>query len=217
MIRRAFCITSESRPGEYLEFYLTLILSGELTPRLFNLNVGDRLYVGPRAEGIFTLDKSSSKNVLMIGTGTGLAPYMSMIRGELGVGHNGRQGLRAVWQCNGSRQFVIVHGARHSWDLGYRTELTALSRHCSNFHYLPVVTRPQEDETWRGRTGYIQDLINSDVVERETGLDVTPEHFEVFLCGNPGMIDSVFGWAEARGFTRDKGQEMGTIHAVKFW
>jgi ferredoxin--NADP+ reductase len=217
MIRRAFCIASESKAGQYLEFYLTLILSGELTPRLFNLHVGDRLYVGPKAEGIFTLEKASTKHVLMIATGTGLAPYMSMIRRELGVGANGRQGLRAVWQCNGTRQFVVVHGAKHSWDLGYRTELIGLSRHCSNFHYLPLVTRSNEDETWRGRTGYVQDLINTGVVERETGLELAPENFDIFLCGNPGMVDSVFGWAEARGFTRDKGREVGTVHAEKFW
>jgi ferredoxin--NADP+ reductase len=217
MIRRAFCIASESKAGQYLEFYLTLILRGELTPRLFNLHVGDRLYVGPKAEGIFTLEKASTKHVLMIATGTGLAPYMSMIRRELGVGANGRQGLRAVWQCNGTRQFVVVHGAKHSWDLGYRTELIGLSRHCSNFHYLPLVTRSNEDETWRGRTGYVQDLINTGVVERETGLELAPENFDIFLCGNPGMVDSVFGWAEARGFTRDKGREVGTVHAEKFW
>ena len=217
MIRRAFCIASESKAGEYLEFYLTLILSGELTPRLFNLRVGDRLYVGPKAEGIFTLDKASTKHVLMIGTGTGLAPYRAMIRGELGLDANGRQRPRAVWQCNGLRHFVVVHGARHSWDLGFRSELTGLSRHCSNFHYLPVVTRPNEDETWRGRSGHVQDLIASGVVERETGLAITPANFEVFLCGNPGMIDSVFGWAESRGFTRDRGPEIGTVHAEKFW
>ncbi len=217
MVRRAFCIASGSRSDQYLEFYLTLILSGELTPRLFNLAVGDRLYVGPKADGIFTLGKASNKHILMIGTGTGLAPYMSMIRTELGFRDNGRQGLRAVWQCNGSRKFVIAHGARYSWDLGYRTELMGLARHCSNFHYLPVVTRPEEDPDWRGRTGYLQNLIASRAIWKETGLEVTPDNFDVFLCGNPAMIDSVMAWAEARGFTRDRGHETGNLHAERFW
>ena len=48
MIRRAYSIASESRADEYLEFYLTVVMSGELTPRLFNLKLKDRLYVGPR-------------------------------------------------------------------------------------------------------------------------------------------------------------------------
>jgi ferredoxin--NADP+ reductase len=203
MIRRAYSIASESRADEYLEFYLTVVMSGELTPRLFNLKIRDRLYVGPKAVGVFTLDKAPGKHILMIGTGTGLAPYMSMLRSEL--------------DCSGSRKFVIVHGARFSWDLGYRTELTGLARHCNNFHYLPVITRPQEDVTWRGRSGYLQNLVASGVIEEETGLPLTPDNFDVFLCGNPGMIETVIAWAESRGFIRDKGHDIGTLHTEEYW
>jgi ferredoxin--NADP+ reductase len=203
MIRRAYSIASESRADEYLEFYLTVVMSGELTPRLFNLKVRDRLHVGPKAVGVFTLDKAPGKHILMIGTGTGLAPYMSMLRSEL--------------VCNGPRQFVIVHGARYSWDLGYRTELTGLARHCGNFHYVPVITRPQEDPTWRGRSGYLQNLIASGAIEEETGLELTPESFDIFLCGNPGMIETVIGWAENRGFVKDKGHDIGTLHTEEYW
>ena len=203
MIRRAYSIASESRADEFLEFYLTVVMSGELTPRLFNLKIKDRLHVGPKAVGVFTLDKAPGKHILMIGTGTGLAPYMSMLRSEL--------------ECNGPRQFVVVHGARFSWDLGYRTELTGLARHCRNFHYIPVITRPQEDVTWRGRSGYLQNLIASTAIEEETGLALTPEHFDIFLCGNPGMIETVISWADARGFVRDKGHDIGTLHTEEYW
>ena len=203
MIRRAYSIASESRADEYLEFYLTVVMSGELTPRLFNLKIKDRLYVGPKAVGVFTLDKAPGKHILMIGTGTGLAPYMSMLRSEL--------------VCNGARHFVVVHGARFSWDLGYRTELTGLARHCRNFHYIPVITRPQEDVTWRGRSGYLQNLIASTAIEEETGLALTPENFDIFLCGNPGMIETVISWADARGFVRDKGHDIGTLHTEEYW
>ncbi len=203
MIRRAYSIASESRADEYLEFYLTVVMSGELTPRLFNLKLKDRLYVGPKAVGVFTLAKAPGKHILMIGTGTGLAPYMSMMRSEL--------------VCNGDRKFVVVHGARFSWDLGYRTELTGLARHCANFHYIPVITRPKEDVTWRGRSGYLQNLIASNAIEEETGLALTPENFDIFLCGNPGMIETVIGWAEERGFVRDKGHDIGTLHTEEYW
>jgi ferredoxin--NADP+ reductase len=203
MIRRAYSIASESRPDEYLEFYLTVVMSGELTPRLFNLKIKDRVYVGPKAVGVFTLEKAPGKHILMIGTGTGLAPYMSMLRSEL--------------VCNGPRQFVVVHGARFSWDLGYRTELTGLARHCANFHYLPVITRPSEDATWRGRSGYLQNLIASGAIEEETGLPLTPDNFDIFLCGNPGMIETIIGWAEERGFVKDKGHDIGTLHTEEYW
>ena len=203
LIRRAYSIASESRSDEYLEFYLTVVMSGELTPRLFNLKIKDRLYVGPKAVGVFTLDKAPGKHIVMIGTGTGLAPYMSMLRSEL--------------VCNGPRQFVVVHGARFSWDLGYRTELTGLARHCGNFHYIPVITRPSEDATWRGRSGYLQNLIASGAIEEETRLPLTPDNFDIFLCGNPGMIETVIGWAEARGFVRDRGHDIGTLHTEEYW
>jgi ferredoxin/flavodoxin---NADP+ reductase len=203
MIRRAYSIASESRADEFLEFYLTVVMSGELTPRLFNLKLKDRLYVGPKAVGVFTLAKAPGKNILMVATGTGLAPYMSMMRSEL--------------VCNGDRKFVIVHGARFSWDLGYRTELTGLARHCGNFHYIPVITRPQDDVTWRGRTGYLQNIIASNVIEQETGIELCPENFDIFLCGNPGMIQTVIAWAELQGFVRDKGHEIGTLHTEEYW
>lgn len=204
MIRRAYSIASASRSDEFLEFYLTVVMSGELTPRLFNLKLKDRLYVGPKAVGVFTLAKvEPGKHVLMVGTGTGLAPYMSMLRSEL--------------VCNGDRQFVVVHGSRYSWDLGYRTELSALARHCSNFHYMPVITRPQEDGTWRGRTGYLQNVLVSGVIEEETGLELTPDNFHIFLCGNPGMIDTVIGLMEDRGFVRDHGHDIGTLHTEEYW
>ena len=217
LIQRAYCVASDGRAANSLEFYVTLILSGELTPRLFNLRVGDRLYVGPKAQGLFTLDKWSTKSVLMIATGTGLAPYMSMIRHELTLRVDGQIGLRATLQRNGPRQFVVVHGARHSWDLGYRTELTGLARQIANFHYLPVVTRPAEDPTWRGPSGYLQDVVASGVVEKETGQALTPENFDILLAGNPGMIDSMIGWAQARGFTQAGGEEVGTLQAERYW
>ncbi len=204
MIRRAYSIASASRSDEFLEFYLTVVMSGELTPRLFNLKIKDRLYVGPKAVGVFTVDKvEPGKHLLMIGTGTGLAPYMSMLRTHL--------------ECNGSRQFVIVHGARYSWDLGYRTELEAIARHCRNFTYIPVITRPSEDVTWNGRTGYLQNTLTSGVVEEATGLEITPDNFHVFLCGNPGMIETVITLLTDRGFTKDRGHDVGTLHTEEYW
>jgi ferredoxin--NADP+ reductase len=204
MIRRAYSIASESRADEFLEFYLTLVGSGDLTPRLFNLRLKDRLYVGPKAVGVFTLAKAApDHHIVMIATGTGLAPYMSMLRSEL--------------VCGGPRKFVVLHGARYSWDLGYRTELTGLARHCPNFCYLPVITRPAEDVTWKGRTGYLQNVIAAGVVEEGTGVALTPDNFDIFLCGNPGMIETIIGWAEGRGFVRDRGHEIGTLHTEEYW
>ena len=204
LIRRAYSIASGSLSEEYLEFVITVVMSGDLTPRLFRLGIRDRLYVGPKAVGMFTLDKAPrDHHVLLVATGTGLAPYVSMLRTDL--------------ECGGKRRMVVLHGARCSWDLGYRTELSSLARHCPNFTYIPVITRPNEDPTWRGRTGYLQDVLSAGVVEEETGLPVAPENFHVYLCGNPGMIETVTGLLGDRGFVRDRGHDIGTIHTEEYW
>ena len=81
MIRRAYSIASSSVERRYVEFYLTLITSGQLTPRLFALRHGSRLFLGPKGSGVFTLDRVlPGKAVVLIATGTGLAPYVSMLR-----------------------------------------------------------------------------------------------------------------------------------------
>ncbi len=204
LIRRAYSIASTSEAGEYLEFYLNLVNSGSLTPRLFRLGIRDRLFVGTRAAGLFTLGRvPADRHVLLAGTGTGLAPYMSMLRSEM--------------TCGGARRFVVLHGARYSWDLGYRTELTALSRLCSNMVYIPVVSRPGEDPTWRGRTGYVQDVLVSGVVEERTGASLSPDEFHVFLCGNPGMIEMTREALVERGFLSDSPRALGNIHAEEYW
>jgi len=204
LIRRAYSIASSSRGDEFLEFYLTLVRSGELSPRLFHLGVGGRLYVGTKAVGVFTLDKTpQDRHVLLAATGTGLAPYMSMLRTDLA--------------CGGSRRFVILQGARYSWDLGYRTELVALRRLCSNLTYIPVISRPSADPSWRGRSGYLQDVLISSAIREESGLHLSPETFHVYLCGNPAMIEVAAARLAERGFVKDKPGKIGTIHVEEYW
>lgn len=204
LIRRAYSIASSSLADEYVEFYVTLVASGELTPRLFALEIKDRLFLGAKATGVFTLDRvAPEKHLLLVGTGTGLAPYMSMLRSEL--------------VCGGPRRFVVLHGARYSWDLGYRNELNSLSRLCSNMTYIPVISRPGEDPTWKGLTGYLQEVLFSGVVEERTGVAVSPDTFDIFLCGNPSMIEEAKERLTAIGFTPDKGRAVGNLHIEEYW
>ena len=91
LIRRAYSIASSSKARRYLEFYVTMVHSGALSPRLFNLQPGGRVWLGPKITGTFTLDQApTDKDVIMVATGTGLSPYMSMLRSELAAS-NGRR------------------------------------------------------------------------------------------------------------------------------
>jgi ferredoxin--NADP+ reductase len=204
LIRRPYSMASSSLEPTYAEFYLTLVSSGELTPRLFALRPGQRLFLSRKACGLFTLDRARpDRAVLLVATGTGLAPYMSM--------------LRTLLSRHTDRQFVVLHGARYSWDLGYRAELESLARLRPNLVYLPSITRTTEDPGFVGLTGRVQTLLQKGIVEQTTGLPLSPEHFEVFLCGNPGMIRETAELLVQRGFRPDQGKEIGNIHFEEYW
>ena len=205
LIKRAYSIASSSVASEFLEFYLALVRSGALTPRLFALSPGDRLWVSPKNRGLFTLDEvPEDKNVVLISTGTGLAPYMSMLRTRLA--------------CDSERRFAVLHGARHSWDLGYRSELMTLDRLCDNFTYAATVSRPDEEGgLWRGPVGYVQDLWTSRWLEETAGFTPSPEHTRVFLCGNPSMILDMVAVLERDGFKEHKKSKPGQIHTERYW
>jgi ferredoxin--NADP+ reductase len=204
LIRRAYSIASSSVERAYVEFYLTLVTTGGLTPRLFALQHGSRVFLGPKASGLFTLDRvAPGKSVVLIATGTGLAPYVSM--------------LRTMLIADTVRKFVVLHGARCSWDLGYRGELESLARLRSNFTYIPSITRPTEDPHFSGTTGRIPKLLEAGLVEQRSGVKLDPAEADVFLCGNPDMIEQVKGMLEARGFTKDHGKQSGTLHVEEYW
>ena len=204
LIRRAYSIASSSVERRYVEFYLTLITSGQLTPRLFALRHGSRVFVGPKASGVFTLDRvPTEKAVILIATGTGLAPYISM--------------LRTMLMHETNRRIVVLHGARFGWDLGYRGELESLARLRPNFTYLPSITRPDQDPHFHGHTGRIQTLVEQGLIEKESGVALDPAQAEVFLCGNPEMVKTVKELLAVKGFSPSHGKTPGTIHVEEYW
>ncbi len=205
MLKRAYSIASSSLSSEFMEFYIALVPYGGLTPRLFALEPGSRIWLGAKTSGHFTLSEApDDAHVIFVGTGTGLAPYMSM--------------LRTYLEAGSSRHFAVLHGARHSWDLGYRSELMTLTRLCENFRYLPVVSRPDEEHAgWDGPTGHVQDLWSSGQVEKAWGFHPTPENTHVFLCGSPGMIDSMVEMLGEEGFVEQTRSQPGQIHVERYW
>jgi len=187
LIRRAYSITAAHDSGE-VEFLITLVGTGALTPRLFNLRKGGRLFMEPRASGIFTLGHSSgNRDLLLIATGSALAPYLHMLRDELGE----RQ----------DQLTVIVHAAAVSWDLTFRGALEERAERYPNFSYFPTITDPGRDPRWGGRTGPVEALIKGGELEQELGLPLSPDRFDVFLSGSPTMIDPVTAELEALGFS----------------
>jgi ferredoxin--NADP+ reductase len=154
---------------------------------------------------MFTIDQiPEDQNLIFIGTGTGLAPYISMIRTHL--------------DPKSPRKFFVLHGARNSWDLGYRTELFFLQRFAPNFVYVPTIDGPAAEAVpWTGHVGFAQDLWNKGIIEQSWGFKPTPANSHVFLCGNPLMIEAMKALLVGEGFVLPKKPNPGQIHFEEFW
>ncbi|MBF0425299.1 MAG: ferredoxin--NADP reductase [Magnetococcales bacterium] len=206
LIRRAYSISSGSHETTYLEFYIALVTGGQLTPRLFALKTGDRLFVGPKATGLFTLDRvPAGQNILLIATGTGLAPYLSMVRT-----------LATASQCPAT-SLAILHGASHSWDLGYRADLELLGRKCPTLRYVPIVSRPQDETDWNGRCGRLTEWLTPDRLQEVSGFPIDPARTHVFLCGHPNLVEDGQRIFQERGFDPGSRKEPGNLHVEKYW
>jgi len=204
MIKKAYSIASSSRSKEFLEFYITLVHSGALTPRLFELKIGDRVGVGNKFVGMFTLDQiPEDKNIVLIATGTGVAPYMSMLRSN-------------ALQRKGN--IAVIHGAANSWDLGYSSELDLLQTLTTRLKYLPTITEPQKEMTpWQGHVDFIQDMWKSGIMEEKWGFKPHPDNTHIFLCGNPRMISDMTDALEKDDFSEwSRKNPEGQIHIEKF-
>lgn len=204
-IMRSYSIASSSRKKEYLEFYVSLVRSGALTPRLFALKRGDRIFMRPKITGMFTLDEiPNDSNLILMATGTGIAPYMSMIRTFI--------------KPDDTRNLTIIHGARHSWDLGYNSELSTLNNMLPNFHYIPSITRPKSEIVeWSGKQGYIQDIWKSGIADSDWDTKATPENTHIFLCGNPAMLEEMAEILTTEGYPEHKKKEPGVVHLERYW
>jgi ferredoxin--NADP+ reductase len=204
MIRRAYSVASSSLINEYMEFYISLVSNGALTPRIFNLGIGDKIYLSKRITGLFTLeDVPANKNIVMIATGTGLAPYMSMLATEL--------------ICGGPRKIAVLHGAYHSWDLGYRSELMTVQHLCKNLAYFATIDQPQDEPIpWRGPVGFVQQMWNEGMIDQVWGFHPNPQNSHVFLCGNPAMINDMEAILVSEGFAENTHHQPGQIHIERY-
>lgn len=205
LVRRAYSIASSSKEKQYIEFYVRLVTTGALTPRLFAMNNGDKLWMSAKTKGMFTIGEvPQDQNIILFATGTGVAPYMSMLRSSV--------------ISQEKRKYAVVHSALNSWDLGYRSELVTIERLCPNFKYVPLISEPEKEPIpWGGRSGFVQQLWQEKVVQDIWGHEITPENTRIFLCGHPEMIREMLLLLEKSGFKEHTSLEPGSIHMEKYW
>jgi ferredoxin/flavodoxin---NADP+ reductase len=197
IIKRAYSIGSSPLQKDAIEFYIAVVPDGALTSRLALVKEGDRVFAAPKITGTFTIDHvPENENLILVSTGTGLAPYMSMIR------------TPSTW--TEGRSITVIHGVRYAKDLAYREELLTLEKERSNFSYLPIVSRA--DPEWSGNRGHIQSLFEAQKASSNPATD------HVFLCGNPAMVNDMEARLIAQGYeVHSKKVPNGKLHLEKYW
>jgi ferredoxin/flavodoxin---NADP+ reductase len=187
---RAYSIVSANYE-DHLEFLSIKVPHGPLTSRLQHVRPGDGVIVGRKPTGTLVIDYLlPGRRLYMLGTGTGLAPFMSIVRDPE--------------TYEKFEQVVLVHGVRQVDELAYHDLLVEhLPNHevlgeliTSKLRYYPTVTR----QSYRNM-GRITELIESGKMLQDLGLPmINPAHDRVMICGSPAMLRDMKHMLEHRGF-----------------
>lgn len=176
-ITRAYSIVSPPG-GNRFALCANLVQDGHLSPFLFGLELGGEIdFKGPY--GAFILRRPVSDSIF-VATGTGIAPFRSMLISQLST--------------NPDNRFTLIFGVRHEHGLLYHDELLELQQACPNFEYRPTLTRPPDQ--WNGRTGRVQAHALEVLGERR---DV-----DVYICGLKEMVDDMRAQLKAIGLDRKR-------------
>lgn len=187
---RAYSIVSANYE-DHLEFLSIKVQDGPLTSRLQHIKVGDKIVVGKKPTGTLLIDYLlPGKNLYLFGTGTGLAPFLSIIRDPE--------------TYEKFEKVILVHGVREIAELAYHDYLTQeLPDHeflgemvTAQMLYYPTVTR----QLFKNQ-GRITALLESGKLQTDLGMPkFDPEHDRAMLCGSPALLKDMKHLLESLGF-----------------
>ncbi len=190
LVKRAYSIASPNW-DEHLEFFSIKVQDGLLTSHLQHIQPGDQVYVSHKPTGTLLIsDLRPGRNLYLLATGTGLAPFLAIIRDP------------ATYER--FERIVLAHGVRHIADLAYRDWITQeLPRHeylgelvSKQLLYYPVVSR--EPFVHAGR---VTTRLESGAMAQDLGLSpLDPVHDRAMICGSPQMLADLRRILDARGF-----------------
>jgi CDP-4-dehydro-6-deoxyglucose reductase len=177
-ITRAYSMASAPSGSNRFELCLNRVEPGHLSPRLFDMKPGDRIQMR-QPLGMFVL-RRPARDSIFIATGTGIAPFRSMLQAHLKPS---------------SPTFTLLFGVRYESHLLYREEFEEMALTYANFQFWPTLTRP--DAGWKGRQGRVQAHLTEAVTLLGERRDV-----DFYLCGLKEMVDEVRGILKGQGFDR---------------
>ena len=179
-----------------LEFYGIVVPEGPLSPRLARLGAGDSLFVAPNPAGFLVLSElPDAESLWLISTGTGIAPFLSILRTE------------APWKRY--RNVVLVHAVRHARELVYQEDI----RQMKTLKYVSFVSREAAAGSLAGR---IPAALADGRLEAAAGVPRGLDS-QVMLCGNPDMLKDTNAALIARGLRKHRRRSPGQITVESFW
>ncbi len=194
-VARAFSFVNPPQDPT-LEFYGVIVPEGPLSPRLAKLRSGDTLHVAGNPAGFLVLaEVPDAETLWLISTGTGLAPFLSILRTE------------TPWKR--FRNIVVVHAVRYARELTYREVIQG-----TKARYVSFVSREAAPGSLAGR---IPAAITDGRLEKAVGVALAPETSHVMLCGNPQMLKDATAALAARGMRKHRRRIPGHISVESFW
>jgi Na+-transporting NADH:ubiquinone oxidoreductase subunit F len=178
---RAFSMSSSSKESHSVELYVGQVEKGVVSTYIHNyLKEAEELIMrGPFGDFYF---HDSERNILLIATGTGLAPILSI--------------LRHIQSEKIQRKTTLFFGTRVQEDLYCVEKLREMEKQLPSFTFIPTLSRESEATQWEGKRGRVTDLIE----------DLIPEgaNYDVYICGNPHMVDSCTDLLLEKGIPEDQ-------------
>jgi len=206
IVWRAYSIVSADY-DEFLEFYSIVVPGGEFTSTLADLKVGDEVLIDKTNYGMLTTDRFvDGKDLWLLSTGTGLAPFISI--------------LHDVKTWEQYEHIILVHGVRTKDELAYEELIKAFEDHeyfgefSHKLQYVQVVTREDVPGTLSER---IPKLIENGELERSTGIRLDPDRARIMICGNPEMVDDTRKFLLSHGYTLSRRGHPGHLAVENLW
>ena len=203
---RPYSLTS-APDDDFLEFIAIRVPGGEFSQRLGELKVGDGIGVDKAAYGFLTVNQlAPGKDLWMLSSGTGLGPFMSILRDP------------AVWRD--FAQLILVHGVRHAGELAWRADIETLPPPAwrpqakARLRYLPVVTREPGATILADR---IPLLLADGRLEAAAGCTLSVAESRLMVCGNPELARSLREYLGARGYATNRRGVPGQMAFEKYW
>ncbi|MGA8883446.1 MAG: ferredoxin--NADP reductase [Acinetobacter sp.] len=204
LVVRAYSIVS-SPFDETLEFFSIVVPDGAFTSNLQHLQVGDELYLEKIPYGFLTLARYQlplPQDLWLLGTGTGLAPFLSMLQ-DFETWHK-------------YQQINLVYSVRTEAELAYAERIEEIAavfgEGHQGFRFIPVITRDPHAPLHER----LPALIGNGALEQAAGLALNPATSHVMLCGNPQMVEDTKEALKARGLTMNRRGE-GNIAVENYW